>query len=84
LKNVSEYLRKLAMLKGNTMEKEMKKLHSMKVHKHLGLEKNQNTEHKNEKEKLKEEHVRRLRLILNTKLSDKVKCKQFDHWQFLY
>jgi hypothetical protein len=35
------------------MENEMKKIDSMKAHKHLDLEKNQNTEHKNEKEKLK-------------------------------
>jgi hypothetical protein len=34
----------------------------------LGVEENNNIEHKNEKEKLKE-YVRRLRLILNTELS---------------
>jgi hypothetical protein len=53
-----------------TMGNEIKELDSMKVHKHLGIEKNQKTEHKYEKEKLKE-HVRTLRLILNTELSEK-------------
>jgi hypothetical protein len=34
----------------------------------------------NEKERLKKEYVRRLRLILNTELSAKNKIKQLDHW----
>jgi hypothetical protein len=37
----------------------------------LGVEENHNIEYKNEKEKLKKEYVRRLRLILNTELSAK-------------
>jgi hypothetical protein len=40
---------------------------------YLGVEENHNIEHKNEKEKLKEEYVRRLRLILNIELSAKNK-----------
>jgi hypothetical protein len=41
----------------------------------LGVEENYNIEHKNEKEKLKKEYVRRLRLILNTELSAKNKMQ---------
>jgi hypothetical protein len=37
---------------------------------------------KNEKEKLKKEYLRRLRLVLGTKLS--AKFKQLDHWQYQY
>jgi hypothetical protein len=43
----------------------------MKAYTYLGVEENHNIEHKNEKEKLKKEYVRRLRLILNTELSAK-------------
>jgi hypothetical protein len=43
----------------------------MKVQKYLRIEENHNIEHKNEKEELKKEYVRRLRLILNMKLSTK-------------
>jgi hypothetical protein len=51
------------------MKNEIKELE----HKYLGVEENHNIEHKNEKEKLKKEYVRRLRLILNTGLSAKNK-----------
>jgi len=47
----------------------------MKAFKYLGVEENHNIEHKNEKEKLKKEYVRRLRLIFNTKLSAKNKMQ---------
>jgi hypothetical protein len=43
--------------RGNTMENEIKELELM------GVEEKHNIEHKNEKEKLKKEYVRRLRLI---------------------
>jgi hypothetical protein len=43
----------------------------MKVYKYLGVEENHNIGHKNEKENLKEEYVRRLRFILSTELSAK-------------
>jgi hypothetical protein len=54
---------------GNTMENAIKELELMSV------DEKHNTEHKNEKEKLKKEYVRRLRLILNTKLSAKNKMQ---------
>jgi hypothetical protein len=41
----------------------------MKAYKYLGIAENHNIEHKNKKEKLKKEYVRRLRLILSTELS---------------
>jgi hypothetical protein len=47
----------------------------MKAYKYLGVEENHNIEHKNEKEKLKKEYVRRLRLILDTELSAKYKMQ---------
>jgi hypothetical protein len=58
---------------GNTMENEIKELKTMKEY--LCVEENLNTEHKNEKGKLKKEYVRRLRLVLNTKLSAKNKIQ---------
>jgi hypothetical protein len=47
----------------------------MKAYKYLGVEENHNIEHENEKDKLKEEYVRRLRLILSTELSAKNKMQ---------
>jgi hypothetical protein len=47
----------------------------MKAYKYLGVAENHNIEHKNEKEKLKKEYVRRLRLILSTELSEKNKMQ---------
>jgi hypothetical protein len=47
----------------------------MKACKCLGVEENHNIGHKNEKEKLKKAYVRRLRLILNTELSEKNKIQ---------
>jgi hypothetical protein len=55
---------------GNTVENEIKELEPMKAYKYLGVEENHNIEHRNEKEKLKKEYIRRLRLILITELSD--------------
>jgi hypothetical protein len=43
----------------------------VKAYKYLGVEEYHNIEHKNEKEKLKKEYVRRLRLILSRELSAK-------------
>jgi DNA topoisomerase VI subunit A len=60
---------------GNRMENKIKELEPMKAYKCLGVEENHNIEHKNEKEKLKKENVRRLRLILNTELSAKNKMQ---------
>jgi hypothetical protein len=50
----------------------------------MSVEEKHNTEHQSEKERLKKEYVRRPRLILNTKLLAKIKCKQLDHWQYQY
>jgi hypothetical protein len=69
---------------GNTMENEIKELELMKAYMYLGVAENLNIQQKNEKEKLKEEYIRRLRLILSTELSAKNKCKQLDHWQYQY
>jgi hypothetical protein len=57
------------------MENEIKELEPMKAYKYLGVEENNNTEHKNEKEKLKKEYVRGLTLILNTELISKNKIQ---------
>jgi hypothetical protein len=46
------------------MENEIKELEPMIAYKYLGVEVNHNIEHRNEKEKLKKEYVRILRLIL--------------------
>jgi hypothetical protein len=56
---------------GNTMENEFKELYTMKAHKYLGVEKSHNIQHKKEKDRLKKEYIRRLRLILTTELSAK-------------
>jgi hypothetical protein len=56
----------------------------MKAYKYLGVEEKHNIEHENEKENLKKEYVRKLRLILNTELSANIKCKQMGHWQYQY
>jgi uncharacterized protein YgfB (UPF0149 family) len=58
----------------NAMDIEIKELDSMKTYTYVGVEENQNIEHKNEKERLKE-YIRRLRLILNTELSAKNKMQ---------
>jgi hypothetical protein len=47
----------------------------MKSCKYLGVEENHVREHKNEKEKLKKQYARRLRLIFNTELSAKNKMQ---------
>jgi hypothetical protein len=60
------------------MENYIKELEPMKACKYLGVDENHNIEHKNEREKLKKEYVRRLRFILNTELSAK-KCKLLDY-----
>jgi len=58
---------------GNTFEKNIKEIDPRKAHKYLGIEESHDIEHKNEKEKLKKEYVRRLRLVLGTELSPKNK-----------
>ena len=51
---------------GNTSEKNIQELDLRKVFKFLRIEESHNKEDKNEKERLKKEYVRRLRLVLET------------------
>ena len=60
---------------GNTFENDIKELDTRKAYKYLGIEKNFDIQHKNEKEKLKKEYLRRLRLVLVTELSAKNKIQ---------
>jgi hypothetical protein len=48
---------------GNTMETGIKELDAMKVYKYLGVEESHKIGHKKEKDRLKKEYIRRLRLI---------------------
>jgi hypothetical protein len=50
----------------STFEKEIKELDPRKACKYLGIEGSHDIEHKSEKEKLKKEYLRRLRLVLDT------------------
>jgi hypothetical protein len=47
----------------------------IKAYKYLGVEESHNIEHKKEKDRLKKEYIRRLRLILSTELSAKNKMQ---------
>jgi hypothetical protein len=47
----------------------------MKARKYLGVKVGHEIDHKNEKEKLKKEYVRRMRLILNPELNIKNKMQ---------
>ena len=60
---------------GNTFENDIKELDPRKAYKYLGIEENFDIQHKNEKEKLKNEYLRRLRLVLGTELSAKNKIQ---------
>ena len=57
------------MYVGSTFENDIKELDLRKAYKYLGIEENFDIQHKNEKEELKEEYLRRLRLVLSTELS---------------
>lgn len=59
----------------NTGENEINELETNGAYKYLGIEENHQIEHKKEKERLKKEYVRRLRLILNTELNAKNKMQ---------
>ena len=63
------------MLIGNTFENDIKELDPRKAYKYLGIEENVDIQHKNEKEKLMKEYMRRLRLVLGTELSAKNKIQ---------
>ena len=54
---------------GSTFENDIKELDLRKVYKSLGTEESFDIQHKNEKEKLKKEYLRRLRLVLGRELS---------------
>ena len=60
---------------GNTFENDINEMDPRKAYKYLGIEENFDIQHKNEKEKLKKENLRRLRLVLGTELSAKNKIK---------
>jgi hypothetical protein len=60
---------------GNTSENDIKELDPRKAYKYLGIEEKFDIQHKNEKEKLKKEYLRRLRLVLGTELSAKNKIQ---------
>jgi hypothetical protein len=60
---------------GSTFENDIKEMDARKTYEYLGIEEGYNTQQKNEKEKLKKEHLRRLRLVLSTDLSAKNKIK---------
>jgi len=53
----------------------MKELDPREAYKYLGIEESFDIQHKNEKEKLKKEYLRRLRLVLGTELSAKNKIQ---------
>ena len=63
------------MIIKNTFENDIKELDPRKAYKYLGIEENFDIQHKNEKEKLKKEYLRRLRLVLGTELSVKNKIQ---------
>ena len=60
---------------GNTFENDIKELDPRKAYKYLSIEENFDIQHKNEKEKLKKQYLRRLRLFLGTELSAKNKIQ---------
>ena len=69
---------------GSTFRNVIKELEPRKAYKYLGIEESFDIQHKNKKEKLQKEYLRRLRLVLGTELSAKIKSKQLDHWQYRY
>ena len=60
---------------GSTFEKDIKELDPRKAYNYLGIEESFDTQHKNEKEKLKKEYLRRLKLVLGTELGTKNKIQ---------
>ena len=60
---------------GSSFENDIKELDPRKAYKYLGIEESFDIQHKNEKEKLKKEYLRRLRLVLGTELSAKNKIQ---------
>ena len=60
---------------GSSFENDIKELDPRKAYKYLGIEESFDIQHKNEKEKLKKEYLRRVRLVLGTELSAKNKIQ---------
>ena len=60
---------------GNTFENDIKELDPRKAYKYLGIEESFGIQHKKDKEKMKTEYMRRLRLVLGTDLSAKNKIQ---------
>ena len=60
---------------GNTFENDIKELDPRKAYKYLGIEESFDMQYKNEKEKLKKEYLKRMRLVLGTELSAKNKIQ---------
>ena len=60
---------------GSTFENNIKELDPRKAYKCLGIQESFDIQFKNEKEKLKKEYLRRLRLVLNTELGAKNKIQ---------
>ena len=60
---------------GSTFDNDIKEMDPRKAYNYLGIEEIFYIQHKNEKEKLKKEYLRRLRLILGTELSAKNKIQ---------
>jgi len=56
---------------GSTFENDIKELDLRKTRNYLGIEESFDIQHKNEKENLKKEYLRRLRLVLGTELRAK-------------
>jgi hypothetical protein len=59
----------------STFENDIKELDQRKTYKYLGIEKSFDIQYKNEKEMLKKEYLRKLRLVLGTELSAKNKIQ---------
>jgi len=60
---------------GSTFENDIKELDPRKTYKYVGIEESFDIQQKNEKEKLKKECLRRLRLVLGRELSSKKKIQ---------
>jgi len=60
---------------GSAFENDIKELDARKAYKYLGIEESFDIQHKNDKEKLKKEYLRRLRLVLGTELRAKNKIQ---------
>ena len=60
---------------GSTFDNDIKELDPRKAYKYLGIEESFDIQHKNEKEKLKKEYLRTLRLVLGKELSAKYKTQ---------